>query len=380
MKTSICEEYGIDVPIFAFSHSPEVVIAVINAGGMGVLGASGMTPEELEGALQRITAACPGKAFGIDLILPNDYVGKEQGGLADEELEKQLPEEHKQFVEKLLDEYGIGDTEVDRSRQIAINAGANVSLKEARTLVDIAFRYPIKLLVNALGVFPEEFLKKAREKGIKTGALVGQVKHAIKQKEAGVDLIIAQGYEAGGHTGDIANMVLVPQVVDAVKPTPVLMAGGVADGRQIAAAFALGAQGVWSGSVWLMTEEAETHPVVKEKFKKATSADTLRSRSITGKYARQLKSAWTEAWEDPDSPEPLPMPLQGKLVKKAKARIDAEALQGKPGAVQLINYFVGQNVGMLKEEKPAAEVLRSLNTQFEDTLEKLSRLLEYRGS
>ena len=138
-------------------------------------------------------------------------------------------------------------------------------LKEARTLVDIAFRYPIKLLVNALGIFPEEFLKKAREKGIKTGALVGQVKHAIKQKEAGVDLIIAQGYEAGGHTGDIANMVLVPQVVDAVKPTPVLMAGGVADGRQIAAAFALGAQGVWTGSVWLMTEEAETHPVVKRK-------------------------------------------------------------------------------------------------------------------
>lgn len=376
MKTPICDEYGMEVPIFAFSHSPDVVIAVSNAGGMGVLGASGMSPEELDFALQKITAACPGKPFGVDLILPDEYVGKDKGGLTDEELEKQLPRDHKQFVENLLKKYKVTEVSGKSSWQTAIHAGASVSLKEARILVDIALQYPIKLLVNALGVFPKEFLEKARSKRVKTGALVGQVKHALKQKEAGVDLIIAQGSEAGGHTGEIANMVLVPQVVDAVKPMPVVMAGGVADGRQIAAALALGAQGVWTGSVWLMTEEAETHPVVKEKFKKATSADTLRSRSITGKHARQLKSAWTDAWEDPDNPEPLPMPLQGKLVKTVKEKIDIGASQGNPGAIQLINYFVGQNVGMLHEEKPAAEVFRQLTKQWEETMKELRNMVE----
>lgn len=376
MKTPICEEYGIEFPIFAFSHSPDVVAAVSKTGGMGVLGASGMSPEELDHALQKITLACHGKPFGIDLILPDEYVGKDQGGLTEEELEKQIPEEHKQFVATLLKKYGVENVSGKSSWQTAIHAGASVSLKEARALVDVALQYPIKLLVNALGVFPNEFLEKAKAKNVKTGALVGQVKHALKQKEAGVDLIIAQGYEAGGHTGEIANMVLVPQVVDAVKPTPVVMAGGVADGRQIAAALALGAQGVWTGSVWLMTEEAETHPVVKEKFKKATSTDTIRSRSITGKHARQLKSAWTDAWEDPDNPEPLPMPLQGKLVKKAKEKIDIGAAQGNPGAVQLINYFVGQNVGMLREEKPAAEVFRQLVNEWEATMNALGKMLD----
>jgi NAD(P)H-dependent flavin oxidoreductase YrpB (nitropropane dioxygenase family) len=375
IKNNICKEYGIDVPIFAFSHSPDVVIAVSNAGGMGVLGASGMTPEEFDRAMKKITDACPGKSFGVDLILPNKYVGKEEGGLSPEELQKHIPQGHKAFLDNLLNEYDVGELEdQELANTLTSKAGSSVSLKGARALANIAFKYPIKLLVNALGIFPAEFRERAHAKGIKIGALVGQVKHAIKQKEAGVDIIIAQGYEAGGHTGDIANTVLVPQVVDAVAPIPVLMAGGVADGRQIAAAFALGAQGVWTGSVWLMTEEAETHPVVKKKFAQATSADTLRSRSSTGKHARQLKSAWTDAWEDPENPDPLPMPLHGMLINEAKQRIEQDALKGKKGAIELINYFVGQNVGMLNEEKPAAEVLNKLVTEYEQTMEKLGQM------
>ncbi|MBT2655952.1 nitronate monooxygenase [Bacillus sp. ISL-18] len=374
IKNAICEEYGMKVPVFAFTHSPDVVIAVSNAGGMGVLGASGMTPEEFDLAMQKITEACPGKSFGVDLILPNKYVGMEEGGLTLEALQKHIPQGHKDFLNHLLEDYEVSEIE-DRQKadSLTSKAGSSVSLSGARALANVAFNYPIKLLVNALGIFPAEFRERAHAQGIKIGALVGQVKHALKQKEAGVDIVIAQGYEAGGHTGDIANTVLVPQVVDAVAPIPVIMAGGVADGRQIAAAMALGAQGVWTGSVWLMTEESETHPVVKKKFAQATSADTLRSRSSTGKHARQLKSAWTDAWEDPKNPDPLPMPIHGLLISEAKLRIEQDALKGKKGATELVNYFVGQNVGMLTEEKPAAEVLNKLVKEYETVMEKLGK-------
>lgn len=225
-KNSICEQFGLEYPIFAFTHSPDVVISVSNAGGMGVLGASGMTPEEFDSAMKRITNACPEKAFGVDLILPNKYVGMEDGGLSLEALEKHIPKGHRDFVNKLLEEYEVGELEdQEKLASLSAKAGSSVSLSGARALANIAFKYPIKLLVNALGTFPEEFRERAHAQGIKVGALVGQVRHALKQKDAGVDIIIAQGYEAGGHTGDIANTVLVPQVVDAVAPIPVLMAG-----------------------------------------------------------------------------------------------------------------------------------------------------------
>jgi NAD(P)H-dependent flavin oxidoreductase YrpB (nitropropane dioxygenase family) len=371
MKTSICEEYGIEVPVFAFSHSPDVVIEVTNAGGFGVLGASGMSPEVFDSVMQKITKACLGKSFGVDLILPNNYVGKDEGGLDSESLEKQIPQTHRDFLDNLLDEYEVNELDDEKKQSKSSVAGQSFSYKGARDLVEVAFKYPIKLIVNALGTFPEKFRDKAHSKGIKVGALIGKVEHAIRQKEAGVDLIIAQGYEAGGHTGDIANMVLVPQVVDAVYPIPVLCAGGVADGRQIAASMALGAQGVWAGSVWLMTEESETHPVVKEKFSQATSSDTLRSRSSTGKNARQLKSAWTDEWENPKNPDPLPMPLHSMLTVKARNRIENDALKGGKGGRELINFFVGQNVGMLNEERPAAEVLKRLIVEYHAALDKL---------
>ena len=211
-------------------------------------------------------------------------------------------------------------------------------------------------------------------KGCRVGALVGAVKHALHQKEAGVDLIIAQGFEAGGHTGEIATMVLTPHVVDAVAPTPVVSAGGIASGRQMAAALALGGQGVWTGSVWLMTEEAETHPVVKEKFLHATSSDTLRSRASTGKPARQLRSAWTDAWEDPANPKPLPMPLHSLLTMDAQQSIQQDALRGGEGGKKLINYFVGQSVGMLNQVRPAAAVYRAMVEECEAVLTQMGQL------
>ena len=370
MRTAICESYGIEMPIFAFSHSPRVVAAVSNAGGFGVLGASGMEPGEFERALQWIARECPDKPYGIDMIIPDNYVGSETGGLDVESLQKHIPQGHRDFVENLLERYHVPQLSAP-NETLAARAGAGMSLKRGTELVEIALSYPVKLIVNALGVPPSSIIEKAHRQNIRVGALVGAVKHALHQKEAGVDLIIAQGFEAGGHTGEIASMVLTPQVVDAVAPVPVLCAGGVASGRQLAAALVLGAQGAWTGSVWLTTEEAETNQIIKEKFIQATSSDTLRSRSSTGKPARQLRSAWTDAWEDPANPEPLPMPLQMLLSVNAKQRIDADARNGGEGGKQLINYYVGQSVGMLKEVKPAAEVLRAMNAECDAALKRL---------
>jgi NAD(P)H-dependent flavin oxidoreductase YrpB (nitropropane dioxygenase family) len=368
MRTPLCDLYEIEAPIFAFSHSPAVIAAVSKAGGFGVLGAAGMEAEQLDQALQMLSRECAGKSFGVDLIIPEQYVGHEEGGLPLAALLSRIPQQYRDFLDRLLDNYQVSRVPVPAT----LAERANFSQKRGRQLVDIALAYPIKLIVNALGVPPASIIEQAHRQGVRVGALVGAVKHAIHQRAAGVDLIVAQGYEAGGHTGEIATMVLTPQVVDAVAPLPVVTAGGIASGRQMAAALALGAQGVWTGSIWLMTAEAETHPVVKEKFARATSSDTLRSRASTGKPARQLRSAWTDAWEDQAAPAPLPMPLQGVLTLDAQRSIQQDARQGGEGGKQLINYFVGQAVGMLDQVRPAAEVYQAMVYECEQTLKRLA--------
>jgi NAD(P)H-dependent flavin oxidoreductase YrpB (nitropropane dioxygenase family) len=241
--------------------------------------------------------------------------------------------------------------------------------------MEVAFTHRPSLIANALGPAPDYMVEDAHGNGVLVAGLVGKQEHAESQKNAGVDIIVAQGYEAGGHTGEITTMVLVPEVVDAVAPTPVLAAGGIGNGRQIAASLALGAQGVWCGSVWLMTEEAETHPVVKEKFLAATSSDTVRSRALTGKPARQLRTAWTEEWDDPSSPTPLPMPLQGMLIANARRRILRSAASN-PGAQQLVNYFVGQIVGQVTQVKPAKQVVFEMVEEYIDATERLAGLID----
>jgi NAD(P)H-dependent flavin oxidoreductase YrpB (nitropropane dioxygenase family) len=308
----------------------------------------------------------------VDVIVPAKYVGDEAGGITGREAVDLIPEEHREFVADILSRYGVepmpdlGPTGPrDLDRPLPFSSGS------AHALLDVVWKHPkVKFIANALGPAPDYLVEDGHDRGLVVGGLVGKVEHAIRQKAAGVDVIIAQGAEAGGHTGEIGTMVLIPQVVDAVAPVPVLAAGGIADGRQVAAALALGASGVWCGSVWLTTEEAETHPVVKEKFLAASSADTIRSRSKTGKPARQLRSAWTEEWDRPDTPEPLPMPLQSALVAEAEMRI-ARSAASSPGARQLINYFVGQAVGQMNQSKPAAQVVLDMVDSYIDAATKL---------
>jgi NAD(P)H-dependent flavin oxidoreductase YrpB (nitropropane dioxygenase family) len=385
MRTAVTEMFGIDLPIFAFSHCRDVVAAVTKAGGMGVLGAAAHSPEQLDIDLAWIEAEVGERPYGVDVIVPLRYVGAEEGGLPIKAVRELIPPEHVAFVDDILRRYEVpdlpdspaGPTEgggpVDDA---GAGAGMIFSAERAEPQLDIALAYRTALVVNALGPPTATMIERAKAEGRRIGALAGAVHHAERHVAAGVDLIVAQGYEAGGHTGEIATMVLLPEIVDAVGDTPVLGAGGIGRGRQMAAAMALGAAGVWCGSVWLTTDEAETHPVVKEKFLAAGSADTVRSRSRTGKPARQLRSAWTDEWDDPKTPAPLGMPMQPVLVDEALRRIDRAAFREGSGAEKLANYFVGQVVGTMNRSKPAAQVVYDMVDEFIEASRSLARQLE----
>lgn len=373
MRTKVVELLGVEYPIVAFSHCRDVVAAVTNAGGFGVLGAVAHTPELLETELVWIQEHTGGKPFGVDLLLPPKYVGAETGGLDAKAVAALLPEEHRQFLDQLLERYGVPTPAAQERRPSGL--GMNVSPKGYEPLLDVAFAHPIRLIASALGPPPPDLVARAHRADVLVAALAGTKAHALRHAAAGVDLVVAQGTEAGGHTGEVATMVLVPEVVDAVAPIPVLAAGGIARGRQIAAAFALGAEGVWCGSVWLTTDEAETPPVVKEKFLAATSSDTVRSRSLTGKPARMLRSAWTDEWERPDTPDPLGMPLQSALIADPQLRIQRAAHQSDSRARELATYFVGQVVGSADRVRPARQVVLDMVEEFIDAAARLGAVV-----
>ena len=380
MKTPITEMFGIDVPILAFSHCRDVIAAVSKAGGMGVLGAVAHSPTQLEIDLEWIEAEIGDKPYGVDLIVPAKYAGSDEGGLTMEKLRQLIPPSHVEYVDDILRRYDVPPLpEDERSRGLGSGGSGDAAPMSADSQapnLDIALAHKSAIIVNALGPPPQHMIERVKEEGRLIGALAGKAQHAERHVNAGVDVIIAQGSEAGGHTGEIGTMVLIPEIVDAVGNTPVLGAGGIGRGRQMAAAMALGASGVWCGSVWLTTEEAETQPAVKEKFLMATSSDTIRSRSRTGKHARQLKSAWTDEWENPETPMPLGMPMQPVLIAEAINRIDRAAHNEGSGAQQLANYFVGQIVGDMNQSKPAAQVVFDMVDEFIDSVQHLSAQLE----
>jgi NAD(P)H-dependent flavin oxidoreductase YrpB (nitropropane dioxygenase family) len=376
MRTAVTEMFGIDVPILAFSHCRDVVAAVSKAGGMGVLGAVAHSPEQLEIDLRWIEAEIGDRPYGVDLIVPARYAGSDTGGLTADQVRALIPPEHVAFLDDILRRYDVPELPDDDKPGRGGGGGTMFSAQRADPQLDIALASKTALVVNALGPPTAHMIERVKEEGRKIGALAGAAQHAERHVNAGVDLIVAQGSEAGGHTGEIGTMVLIPEIVDAVGDIPVLGAGGIGRGRQMAAAMALGAQGVWCGSVWLTTEEAETHPVVKQKFLAASSADTVRSRSRTGKPARQLKTAWTEEWDNPETPLPLGMPVQPMLVDPALRRIDRAAHRPGSGAEQLANYFVGQIVGSMNVSKPAAQVVYEMIDEFIEATQSLARQLE----
>lgn len=365
MRTRVTDMFGIELPIFAFSHCRDVVAAVSRAGGMGVLGALYFTPEELEIELAWLDEHVDGKPYGVDVVMPASYEGVD---FAPEELVARLqgmiPEGHRKFVDELLTAHGVPELSAEAEAGRVLLGWTDAT---ARPQVEVALRHPIALLANALGPPPADVVELAHAHGVKVAALASTPRHALKQVEVGVDVVVAQGTEAGGHTGEISTMVLIPQVVDAVD-VPVLAAGGIGNGRQMAAGMALGAEGVWTGSIWLTVEEADTPEMAKRRILEATSRDTVRSRSWTGKPARLLKNEWTDAWETAESPGTLPMPLQFMLVSDALRRI------GRSEAAELATFPAGQIIGITNHVRPAKDVVFELVTEYIEAVERLSGL------
>ncbi|TSB19766.1 NAD(P)H-dependent flavin oxidoreductase [Streptomyces benahoarensis] len=363
MQTELSTTLGVEHAVFGFTPFPAVAAAITRAGGFGVLGAVRYTaPDELARDLDWMEAHTEGLPYGLDVVMP----ARKVEGVTEAEVEAMIPEGHRRYAARILAEHDVPPLPEGEVSGWRITGWME---EIARGQLDVAFDHPIKLLANALGSPPPDVVARAHDRGIRVAALAGSPRHARHHRDAGIDIVVAQGYEAGGHTGEIATMVLTPEVVAAVDPLPVLAAGGIGTGEQIAAGLALGAQGVWLGSLWLTTEEAELHSRrLTAKLLAAGPGDTVRSRALTGKPARQLRTAWTDAWDAADGPGTLPMPLQGLLVAEANSRIqrhEVEPLLGTP---------VGQIVGRMNSERSVQAVFDDLTRGFEKAVDRINRI------
>ncbi|MFD9697694.1 NAD(P)H-dependent flavin oxidoreductase [Lentzea sp. NPDC059081] len=360
MRTSLCDELGIEHPVFGFTPSEHVAAAISRAGGLGVLGCVRFNDaEDLDRALTWMDENCDGKPYGVDIVMPATI--PKEGTQVD--LSTLIPQSHKDFVQQTLLKLGVPPLPEGEGGEGVLGWLHSV----ARSHVDVALEHPIRLIANALGSPPTDVIERVHAAGVPVAALAGKGEHARRHVANGVDIVVAQGYEAGGHTGEVATMVLVPEIVDAVD-VPVLAAGGIGSGRQAAAAMALGASGVWMGSYWLTTAEYTQSPLTQKALLAAGSSDTVRTRIYTGKPARLLKTRWTEAWAEPGAPEPLPMPLQNLLVSEAHLRI---ARSDDPSVVSMP---VGQVVGRMNEVRPVADVMADLLREYDETVERLTKL------
>lgn len=347
LRTRITEMFGVDHPIFGFAHSVDVVSEVVREGGIGVFGGTRNTPDEIGEALKAIRERVGDRPFGIDLVIPRGMPEADNR----ENIESQLPDEHIAFVQHITEKYGVPAATRPGARSRFVR-----SEESARRQLDVVLDSDVDILALGVGS-PPEVIEAAQNAGKKVISLVGSPRNARYAVDGGADIIVAQGYDAGGHTGQIGTFSLIPQIVDMAGDTPVLAAGGVVTGRHIAAALALGAQGVWMGSAWLFTKESHTEPVILEKLIQAGPEDTVISRADSGKTLRQVRTAWSEEWDQPDAPSPLKMPYQDILVGDLLGAI------GEHEVESLMHTPVGQGVARFDRETTVAEVMEALVTE-----------------
>lgn len=364
MRTDLATALDIEVPIFAFSHCRDVVAAVTKAGGLGVLGAAWMTPEELEMSIEWLEKEVDGRPFGVDLVFPGTGEDEKEA----HEYLASIPQSYMEFVTGMLDDGGLSDVGAqDRDAFMADNAlkMTMTNEKSARQL-KISLAHPsVRLIVGALGVTPKWVVDEAHAKGVLVGALVGSARHAAKQVEVGVDLLVAQGTEAGGSVGDVASMVLWPQVVEAAQGVPVLGAGGVSRGSHILAALSLGCQGVWLGSLWLGTAEGELSLEARDRLFQAKSEDAVIAKVMTGKQGRMLRTPYVEAWQAADAPSPLAWPMQSILNGYSYMRAE------RAHELDYWTYAVGQVIGDMRRSTTVKGEMTRLLDEYLEALEAL---------
>jgi NAD(P)H-dependent flavin oxidoreductase YrpB (nitropropane dioxygenase family) len=364
LHTKICDMLGIEYPIFAFNHCRDVTAAVCNAGGIGVLGVTGMSFDEKRAEVKWLRKHTD-KPFGLDLLLPQ--ANPEKG--THEELISEIPEENVGYMSKLRKELGLADDYIPKGRLDSLGLGMGGTRASQKEEVDAICELRPAVFAGGLGMNPE-IVERCHEAGIKVIRLVGNVRQARRVASWGVDIIVAQGTEAGGHTGRIGTMVLVPLVVDAVKPIPVLAAGGIGDGRGLAAALALGAAGVWAGTIWLTAHESPFEDFIKERIVHATEEDAVITRAHTGKTARSLKSKFIEYWEQPGAPKPLPAPYQSMYlpVPWVASTEDADRTWERLGLQDWIGTPAGQVMGLIKQRRPTKNIIYDMVSQAIDVL------------
>lgn len=373
MYSPLSEKLGMDHAIFAFSHCRDVVAGVSNNGGMGVLGAGWLSAEQLAEELNWLDDHVE-RSYGVDVVIPQKYEGMDEvdPDVLEKKLSTQIPDTHIEFANKLLENHGVPEWPEDMPHIEPTLPGATYAT--ALPLVEEALKRPkCRIIVNALGTPPDDVIKMVHDSGRLIGALCGKVKQAVAHKEAGLDFVIAQGGEGGGHTGEIGSIVLWPQIADAIAPLPMLAAGGVGNGRQMLAAMSTGAAGVWTGSLWLTVEEAAGQPAQKESYLKASSEDTVRSKAWTGKHARLIRNDWTDAWDDEDTPDPLGMPMQFMVSADARRRTEMYAGVGDAQAVAM--NPVGQVIGQINQIESCRDVIYRLLEEYVDALEHVNDLM-----
>ena len=354
LQTSICEEYGIKYPVFGFAHSVNATIAITNAGGLGVFGGTRSTPEEIEEAMALIRAGVGDKPFGIDLVMPPGMPEQDNR----DAIEAEIPSEHRSFVKGIIEKY-----KVPAATKAGMRSRFVRSTEMEDQQLDAVMSSSVDLFACGIGA-PPRAMDRARSLGKKTCALVGSPHHMQRAMQTGLDLVVAQGYDAGAHTGQIGTFSLIPQIVEAAEGLPVLAAGGVATGRHIAASLMLGAVGVWIGTAWLTTTEHEDHmsPLNQKKLLEAGAGDTVISRADSGKTLRQIRSAWSMEWSSEDAPAPLKMPYQDILVGDLLGAIDEHEIEA------LTHSPAGQGIGWFNEVKSVDEVMQGLVLEAEKTL------------
>jgi NAD(P)H-dependent flavin oxidoreductase YrpB (nitropropane dioxygenase family) len=358
VQSRLSDLLGVDLPVFGFSHCRDVVAEVTRAGGVGVLGTMYLTLDELERDLAWIEARTAGGVFGIDTVAPN--VGSDGNPEADRMTRQDRADRTLAVAaERMLD-------------LLEVRAGAESepvlgppSMESVLIQLDLLAAHGGRLFVNARGVVSSPVLQRARERGLLVGALAGSAAHARKHRGSGIDLVVAQGFEAAGHTSTIGTMVLVPEVVEAAAPLPVLAAGGIATGRQVAAARALGADGVWMGTAWLAARESELTPQARQRVIQAASSDAVLSQWYDGVPGRQLSSPWTEAWER--SGTVLHRHGAGEAMRRALGRIR------RAGRDDLDMVPAGQVVGLLHRETTVKEIVVGLVEDYLDAVADLGQ-------
>jgi NAD(P)H-dependent flavin oxidoreductase YrpB (nitropropane dioxygenase family) len=357
LHTRLCDEYGCEVPVVAFAHTRDVIAAVTNAGGIGVLGAAGIETDALRASIRWIKERVGNKPWGVDLLVPASFVEGNR-----EEIEAMIPQGHRDFVDGLMRENNIPRP---ASARRGVGLGPEL-LRHSREQLDVLFEEEVPIFASGLGS-PAFVLERARAQGMKVWGLIGLPRQARRQIEAGVDVVIAQGYDSGGHSGTIGTFTLVPEVVRMAEGTNtlVLAGGGVSNGRQLAAAIAMGAAGIWTGTIWLATHESETEMFIKQRLIEAQAEDAVQSRATSGKPIRQLRSKWSDAWKAPGAPEPLPMPLQPMLVSDIQEGIRQAKME------DWMTTPAGQSVVGIHSIRPAAEVVYSLVDEAQDMFDRL---------